>query len=146
MGNDESKQSRALSILLEAIEETNTNDIRIGELQREIEKLENKKRRDIRKSQIAAANYFTRERIIFIHDKSVSLLRCNDFDENEYIRIFSDISTIKREHIDFLVQRQREIDDTEASFNKDLDKPAQSKKTIMTTLADIFMKGGANDD
>lgn len=146
MENDESKQRRALSILLAAIEETNSNDILIGEHKREIERLENKKEKDIRKTRIAAAIYFTRERIIDLHERSVNLLRCNDFDENEYIRIFSDISTIERAHIDFLVQRQSEIENFEASLNKDLDKPVQSKKTPMTTLADIFMRGGANDD
>ena len=85
-------------------------------------------------------------RIIELHERSVNLLRCNDFDENEYIQIFSDISTIEIAHIDFLVQRQGEIEAFEASLNKDLDKPVQIKKTPMTTLADIFMKGGANDD
>lgn len=117
MENDESKQRRALSILLAAIEETNSNDILIGEHKREIERLENKKEKDIRKTRIAAAIYFTRERIIDLHERSVNLLRCNDFDENEYIRIFSDISTIERAHIDFLVQRQSEIEDFEASLN-----------------------------
>ena len=43
MENDKQKQSRALSVLLEAIEETNSNDILIGERKREIERLENKK-------------------------------------------------------------------------------------------------------
>ena len=144
--NDKQKQSRALSVLLEAIEETNSNDILIGEHKREIERLENKKEKDIRRTRIAAANYFTRERIIELHERSVNLLRCNDFDENEYIQIFSDISTIEIAHIDFLVQRQGEIEAFEASLNKDLDKPVQIKKTPMTTLAGIFMKGGANDD
>lgn len=146
MENDKQKQSRALSVLLEAIEETNSNDILIGERKREIERLENKKEKEIRRTRIAAANYFTRERIIELHERSVNLLRCNDFDENEYIQIFSDISTIEIAHIDFLVQRQGEIEAFEASLNKDLDKPVQIKKTLMTTLADIFMKGGANDD
>ena len=59
MENDKQKQSRALSVLLEAIEETNSNDILIGERKREIERLENKKEKDIRRTRIAAANYFT---------------------------------------------------------------------------------------
>ena len=147
MENDKPKHSRALSVLLEAIEETNSNDILIGEHKREIERLENKKEKDTRKTRIVAANYFTSERIAELHEKSIKLLRCNDFNENEYIQIFSDISTIGIEHIDFLVQRQSEIEDFEASLNNTLDdKPVPTKKTAMTTLADIFMKGGANDD
>ena len=146
MENDKQKRNRAFSVLLDALEETNSNDILIGEHKREIEKLENKKAKDTRRTRIAAANYFTKDRIVELHERSVNLLRCNDFDENEYVQLFSDISSIEIAQIVFLVQRQSEIEAFENSLNTDLDREIQDKKTPMTTLADIFMKGGANDD
>ena len=128
MENDKQKQSRFLSILLDALIETNSNDILIGQHKREIERLKNKNKEDTRKARIAAANYFTSERIAELHKKSVDLLRCNDFDEDEYIRIFSDISTIEITHVDFLIQRQHEIDFLESCLNEDPNKPIQVKK------------------
>lgn len=144
MAIEERKYNRAFSILIESIDELNSNDIHIGELEREIERWEKKKETDLRTTLIAAVNFFTKEKITELHTASVELLKCDDFDVEEYIARFSDISTVNRGDIDFLLQRQREIN----SFEMNLNSPnqPQGKKTKLSRLADTFLKGGANND
>ena len=144
MVNEEQKYNRAFSILLESLDELNSNDIHIGELEREIKRWEKKKETDLRTTLIAAVNFFTKEKIIELHTASVELLKCDDFDAEKYISRFSDISTVKREDIDFLIQRQREISSFEINLNS-TDQPSK-KKTKLSRLADTFLKGGANND
>lgn len=141
---EEQNYNRAFSILIKSLDELNLNDIRIGELEREIEQWKRKKKEDLRTTYIAAANFFTKEKISELHAKSVELLKCDDFSEEEYISRFSDISKVGLEDIDFLLQRQREIDSFEAALNGTDQTP--SRKTKLSKLADTLMKGGANND
>lgn len=145
METDKQRYDRAFSLLLDAIEEMNSNSIKIGEHEKEIERLRKKQEEELRAAFIIAANCFTREKIIEIHKKSVELLKCNDFNEDEYIQLFSDISRLEYRHIDFLIQRQNEINFHEFKLNDEHD-PTQDKKSFISTLADILKKGGANDD
>lgn len=137
----------AFEALLEAIEETNHNDIAIAQYQKEICKLNNKKEANARTERILATRYFTNEKINEIHQKSVDLLNCNDFDQEEYAQIFSDISNVERKHISFLVHRQQEINEVEFKINSSC-KDSKNKKinNLLIALADIFSGGDSNDD
>lgn len=147
MQNEKQNINSAFATLLDSIAATNENDIQIGEHKRKIEELENKKQKAIRRTKIVAAKYFTKEKITELHQKSIDLLSCNDFSEEEYTHIFSDISNIDFGHIVFLADRQKEIESFEEELN---DKNHQFEKnessSIMSKLADILMRGGANDD
>lgn len=137
----------AFATLLDSIATTNENDIQIGEHKRIIEELENKKKKDIRKTSIIAAKYFTKEKITELHQKSVDLLSCNDFSEEEYFQIFSDISNIDFGHIVFLADRQKEIESFEEKLNDNNHQFENNESSsIMSRLADILMKGGADHD
>ena len=142
MAIEEQKYNRAFSILIESLDELNSNDIHIGELEREIKRWEKKK--DLRTTLIAAVNFFTKEKITELHTASVELLKCDDFDVEEYISRFSDISTVNLGDIDFLLQRQREINSFEINLNSS--NQSQRERTKLSRLADTFLKGGANND
>ena len=72
------------------------------------------------------------------------MLKCDDFDVEEYISRFSDISTVNLGDIDFLLQRQREINSFEINLNSS--NQSQRERTKLSRLADTFLKGGANND
>lgn len=127
MVSEEQKFNRAFSILIESLDELNLNDIHIGELEREIKRYEKKKEADFRTTLIAAVNYFTKEKITELHTASVELLKCDDFDAEEYISRFSDISTVSLKDIDFLIQRQREIDSFETNLNNTNQSPRKKQ-------------------
>lgn len=144
MAIEEQKYNKAFSILIKALDELNTNNIHIGELEREKEQWVKKNEADLRYTYVAAANFFTKEKIAELHTKSVELLKCDDFSEEEYISRFSDISTVGLKDVSFLLERQREIDSFEAEIN-DIDQTLR-KKSMLEKLADTLMKGGANND
>ena len=147
MQNEKKSRDIAFATLLDSINVTNENDILIGEYQRKIAEIENKKQQDLRNTSIMAAKYFTKDRIVELHQKSIELLSCNDFSEEEYIRVFSDISTIDLGHIMFLVDRQKEIDSFEAKLNdKNQQFEDNGPHSIMSRIEDILMRGGAKDD
>ncbi len=143
MITEEEKYNRAFTILIESLDELYSNDIHIGEHEREIILLKKKKSSDLRSVLIAASNYFTEEKIAELHKLSVELLKCNDFSAEEYISRFSDISKVRLEDVDFLTQRQREIESFKARLNRTDQTPR--KQTKLSILADAFMKGGANN-
>ena len=103
-----------------------------------------------RKECVLAANYFTKEKIKELHSKSLSLLKTNDFDEDEYIRLFSSSSTISIDCIDFLIAREKEIKDIESVLASNEIQCTNNKKNrtsgFRTALADILMGGGRNND
>lgn len=137
----------AFEALLEAMEETNSDDVAIGKCEKQLHDLRNSRETHVRNEHIHAANYFTKERISELHQRTVDLLKCDDFNEDEYIQIFSDSSKIKREHIAFLVHRQQELKEFEQRFDND-NKTEQNHKPnkFWDTLADIFNGGNTNDD
>ncbi len=145
MQNDK-KNNSAFETLLDSISITNNYDRCIGEHKKKIEELENEKEQNVRKLKIIAAKYFCKERIMEIHKKSVDLLTCNDFCEEDFIHIFSDISMITLGHIVFLADRQQEIERFERSFNNESQQFENNPSSMIGTIADILLKGGANDD
>lgn len=144
MASEEQKYNRAFSILIESLDELNLNDIHIGEYERKIKQYEKKKKADLRRTFIAAVNFFTKEKINELHTDSVELLKCDDFEVQDYISRFSSISTVRLKDIDFLIERQREINDFKTNLN-DTDQSVK-KKTKLSILADTILKGGANND
>ena len=116
MEHNDSYHDRAYKALLEAIERRNNDNVCIGELERELSKLKKKREQDINEERVLAANYFTEEIISDIHEKSIVELKKDDFNTDDYIKIFSDVSTIKTENVDFLVQRQEQINYFEKKF------------------------------
>jgi len=144
MKNKKQNYDRAFELLLQAIEETNEDERRIGEYTKEISKLEEKKKKDTKKANVMAAHYFSEEKISELHKKTVELLKDDDFNEQEYIEEFSDISKIETEHVNFLIERQRELESFEKDFSNELEEPPSNNK--MVKIANILLKGGANND
>ncbi len=137
----------AFEALLEAMEETNSVDVAIGKCEKQLHDLKNNRDTRVRNEYIRAANYFTKEKICELHRRTVDLLKCDDFNEDEYIQIFSDSSKIKREHIAFLVHRQQEIKEFEHQLDSDnKTEHIQKPNGFWDVLADIFNGGNANDD
>lgn len=140
MDSNEQSNSRALLFLLDALKEVESNEILIGEQEKKLAQLKNKNQDSIRTACIMAVNYFTAEKNTELHEKSISLLGCDDFDANEYIHIFSDISKLELHHIEFLLQRKEEIDSIQEKLNSNVDSISSKKKFPMNLLADILMR------
>lgn len=137
---------RNFELILNYIKMQKNNNIVIGEREKEIAKLQNDNERLFGKLRIASANYFTKEKIAELHQKTVDLLKTNDFDEQMYIDLFSDSSTIRYENIDFLVERQKSIEQFEQL--KDCNNQTRHKKSagLLNKLANILMKDGTPND
>ena len=136
----------AFERLLEARQETNSNDIAIAEHEKEINKLKNKKIEDERKEHILAANYFTPEKICELHEKTVLLLKCDDFNQDDYVAIFSNSTSIQRKDIEFLINRQEELYEMEKKLdNTKLNTKEKKLNEFWLALAETLLGGNAND-
>lgn len=122
-----------------ALKEIDNDDVQIGMLERQTEAAHQKKTDDIRLAKIVAANFFTKEKIAEIHSKSISVLKSNDFNEDDYISIFSDTSRIELEHIEFLMEKLEYIEKTELKLNN-------NTETSRSWLYDLFHRGGVDND
>lgn len=137
---------RAFEKLLEARKETDANDIAIAEHEKEINKLKNKKIEDERKEHVLAANYFTPEKIRELHEKTIRLLKCDDFNQDDYVLIFSNSTSIERKDIEFLMNRQEELYEMEKKLdNTKLNTKEEKLNGFWLTLAEILHGGNDND-
>ena len=139
--------------MLDAIEVMNEDEEDIAEVTRKLELLKRKKEKDFKKVCQYAANYFTKDKISELHRLNQEVLKSPDFNQEEYIEIFSDNTKIKIGDIDFLVEIQSNIIEVQEKLNsnKELSYEDQIQvrgvAKIMSTIADILSrKDGANND
>lgn len=139
---------RAEKVLFEGMETLHNNVIQIGHYQKEIKKIEDESQKLAKEIVVPAAHYYNKERIRELHQNTIALLKCNDFDPEEYIAIFSDSSKIKLEHIHFLWKRQKQLADLKQILNVREDEKSNTKKDskLFDALADLLVKDGANND
>jgi len=138
---------RAYELLSQSIEEINQDDTVIAEYTKKVVEAEDKKNQDIRKARQYAATYFTKEKISELHQRTLDLLKCDDFNEEEYINAFSDSSNIDINRVLFLFGRQRELDLFEKDFDiNDKSNSSSAVETILARIAEALMKGGAGVD
>ena len=71
--------------------------------------LQSTEKEKFREARIIAANYYTPELIEKIYEQSVSILKVKDFDPEVYKERFSDIEKITLSDIEFLNDKQAEI-------------------------------------
>lgn len=141
------KNDSAFEALIEARKITNYNDEVIAEHEREIKRLQNKKCADEHNECILAVNYFTAEKIKELCDRSNRVLKCDDINPEHYIQLFSDISNVKIEDIDFLIDRQKELDEAEKTLdNIKNDLKEKTSDGFLLSLAEILLGGKTNDD
>lgn len=144
---NQKKDSSTIEWLSNLIDDYNDNNVQIGKEKKKIYELQSENERILREISIFAANYFTKEKIIDLHTKSVEILSCNDFDEEDYINLFSDISTVKIDHIIFLFDRQKEIEKYRGVLFEDNDYCDDKKSfNVLTWFADLFRNGGGEND
>ncbi len=147
MNNKIKNEDSAFDALLEIRQQRASNLKAIAEHQREINKIEGKDIADQRTERVFAANYFTADKIRELHKRTLEVLKCDDFDQDFYIDLFSNSSTIDDRYIDFLVNRKKELDEFEQTFdNIKGDLKVNKSSDFLLTLAEIFRGGSANDD
>ena len=128
--------------LTEALGSVENNELSIADHEREIARLRKRKGENEKKACIIAVNVFTEEKIKSIHKKA-NKYRLTDFDEEEFIRVFSNEAHVTINHISFLLELLSEINTAELL---EVQKNEKSKSSFWTKLADSFMRGGAKND
>lgn len=134
--------------LFDSMKTLEDNVIEIGKHEKAIEDLKEKSVNELKLLIVFAAHYYSEEKIRELHHNTVQILKCSDFDPEEYIAIFSDSSKIKLKHIHFLLQRQKLLTTVQQTLNTRDDGNANIKKDdfLFGALADFYSKDGANDD
>ena len=99
--------------MLEKLSEMKQAIIREGELEKQLNNEKKKEKEKFRQARIIAANYYTPDLIDQIYEKSVNILKVKDFDPEAYKERFSDIEKISLSDIEFLNDKQEEIQKTE---------------------------------
>lgn len=140
------KDKFSLSKLLNSLKEINNDTKKIGGLERDIAQVKQKKELDIYTTKTLAANYFTKERIKEIHDASITILKNNDFDEEEFIEKFGDISTIELADIEFLIEKMKLINEWGGIDKKKWGNIEISGNSFLEDLYDCYQRGVSNDD
>lgn len=149
MNSNKQSNNKAFCFLLQALQDLDSNEICIGEQEKKLAKLKIHAQELLRNIRIMAINYFTAEKIIELHEKSVRLLGCDDFDADEYIHLFSEISKLELCHIDFLLRRKEEIDSTEEKLNSNagsIFSKEKKKKLLVNFFCNNRWGSSANDD
>lgn len=95
--------------MLEKLSEMRQAIMREGELEKQLNEEKKKEKEKFREARIIAANYYTPELIEKIYEQSVSILKVKDFDPEVYKERFSDIEKITLSDIEFLNDKQAEI-------------------------------------
>lgn len=138
---------RAGEMLSEGFKEIEDNVIQIGSFEKEIKILIENTIKKAKTLTVPAAHYFTADRIRELHNRTIELMRCDDFNQEEYIAIFSDSSRITLTHIHFLWERQKQLNDLEEKLNTRQTESKNAKKTSKwDSLADYLAKDGADND
>lgn len=128
--------------LTEALGSVENNELSIADHEREIARLRKRKGENEKRACIIAVNVFTEEKIKSIHTKA-NKYRLADFDEEEFIRVFSNEALVTIDHIYFLVELLSEINTAELA---EVQRNEKSKSSFWSKLADSFMRGGTNND
>ena len=92
--------------------------IREGELEKQLNEEKKKEKEKFRQARIIAANYYTPDLIDQIYEKSVNILKVKDFDPEAYKERFSDIEKISLSDIEFLNDKQEEIQKAERMLSE----------------------------
>ena len=142
MGIETKTNDVALRLLKESLSSADSNEIAIGEHEREIERLRRKKCEDEKKARILAVNFFTETKIQEIH-KNAEELRLSTFDEEEFIKLFSNNSTVTIEKINYLLEL---LDDIETASQINTQKKGKEPVGFWVKLAEAFLEGGARND
>ena len=140
---NEQKETDYWALMLETITEIGLNDVLAANHAKEIEKIKQERIQKEREIIIYAVNYFTPEIIHKLHEQTKKLLRYDDFNEEKYLDIAADSSTMTYQDACFLVNRQKEINSMEGRIVK---ATGLKKNSIMKTLADLLLEGCENDD
>lgn len=104
--------------MLEKLSEMKQAIIREGELEKQLNDEKKKEKEKFRHARIIAANYYTPDLIDQIYEKSVNILKVKDFDPEAYKERFSDIEKISLSDIEFLNDKQEEIQKTERMLSE----------------------------
>ena len=131
-----------LVLLKETLGSVENNELSIADHEREIARLRKRKGENEKKACIIAVNVFTEEKIKSIHKKA-NKYRLADFDEAEFIRVFSNKTLVTIDHISFLLELLSEINTAELV---EVQKNEKSPSNFWTKVADSFMRGGAKND
>lgn len=153
MENEIRNNDIALLSMLEARADMNDDDRQMAELARKFELCETKKEHDFKRLRQYAAIYFNKEKISELHRLDVDLLKSEDFNEEDYIKKFSDATKIKLDDINFLIdienninEVRKKLDSNEVLSSED-EVQIRGISKVMSTIADILSrKDGVNND
>lgn len=153
MKNEIRNNDIALLSMLEVMEIVNEDDKQIAEIARQLELNKSKKENDIKRLCQYAANYYTKEKISELHRLDKDVLKSSDFNEEDYIKKFSDATQINVDDINFLMEIEKNIIEVQEKLNSNKVLSSEDQvqvrgmSKIMSMIADILSrKDGAIND